>query len=261
VKVSYPSVIVQYAARTGVPSFFMHPECFSTYPVDFIRMGKTAYKETAQMVNYVINPERDVVGWDMFPQLHHHFSKCQLPFSGQQETCQATSSRTKLVANRYLEELSGTSEALWAKAETSFKLSVDNSDNKNSAPVDNYEIVSLSKPPESEDNQCYLVDQGQMRATSPKLASVQHSEPQILTCPCSCHSNFSSEAVQWVTPRKAAQNLGISPAILRRLATDRAIPVLRRPNGQRLYNIPGIRKFIDDSTVQPVSLKKPRLRQ
>ncbi len=284
VKVSYPNVIVQYAARIGVPSFFMHPECFSTYPVDFIRMGKSAYKETTRVANYVVNPERDIVGWDMFPQLHHYFSKCQVPCSEQQEPCQMPLSVPKVVVDRHHEELSGSSDALLAQSETDLKLTVNKFDNKQIAPVvvstclqkrpaadHPNKVVSSSKPPESDDNKNSLAGQMQINRASPKLSSVQHSESKHATCTqhsdskpatctCLCHST-SSEAVQWVTPREAAKTLGISPAFLRSLAMDRAIPVLRRPSGQRLYSIPDIRKFIDDNTVHvhPVSLKKQRL--
>jgi hypothetical protein len=269
VKVSYPSVIVQYAARTGVPSFFMHPECFSTYPVDFVRIGKTAYKETVQVMNYVVNPELDIVGWDMFPQLHHYFSKCELPVSGKQEPGQAPSSVTKSGADRYHEELSGSSDAPSAQPETNFKPTVNSLDNEHIAPIvesmclekrTDYlnEVASSSKSPENENHKSSLVDQMQISSASPKLASVQHPEPKSATCACLCHST-SSEAVQWVTPREVVKALGISPAFLRSLAMDRAIPVLRRPSGQRLYNIAGIRKFIADNTVHPVSLKNQRL--
>ncbi len=271
VKVSYPNVIVQYAARIGVPSFFMHPECFSTYPVDFIRVGKTAFKETVQVMNYVVNPEFDIVGWDMFPHLHHYFSKCELPVPGQQEPCQAPSSVTKPVADRYYQEFSGSSDALFAQSDTDFKLTVNSFDNKHSAPVVEImslqerpaahhpnEVVSSSKSPENEDNKSSLVDQMQISSASPKLASVQHLESKSATCTCLYHST-SSEAAQWVTPREAAKTLGISPAFLRSLAMDRAIPVLRRPSGQRLYSISGTQKFIDDNTVHPVILKKQRL--
>ncbi len=84
IRVMYPNMIVQYSARIGAPSFFMHPKCFETNPVDFWRIGTAAYKETTPIAGFSLNPEVDVVGWDKFPELHHCFSKCQELLEAQQ---------------------------------------------------------------------------------------------------------------------------------------------------------------------------------
>ena len=251
VKVSYPNVIVPYAARIGVPSFFMHPKCFSTYPVDFIRTGKTAFIDTVQVMNYVINPELDIVGWDMFPQLYHYFSKCELPVSGQQEPCQAPSS---FPADRNDQELFGSSDFLFAQSDNiDFKMTVNNV-----VPDLPDEAASATNSPEMEGSKSPHINQMHSSSASPKLTFIQHPEPQP-PCTCLCHSQETSEAVQWVTPREVAKVVGVSSAFLRCLAMDRVIPVLRRPSGQRLYNIASIQKFVDDNTVLPNSLKKQRL--
>ncbi len=75
IKVAYPNVIVQYTARTGSPSFYMHPACYETNPVDFWRIGSSAYKETLPIHGFALNPETDVIGYDKYPDLHHCFDK------------------------------------------------------------------------------------------------------------------------------------------------------------------------------------------
>jgi len=70
IKVMYPNVVVQYSARVGAPSFFMHPECFKSNPVDFWRIGTAAYKETLPVAGFSLDPTRDVLGWEKFPELH-----------------------------------------------------------------------------------------------------------------------------------------------------------------------------------------------
>jgi hypothetical protein len=86
----YPNVIVQYSARIGAPSFFMHPECFESNPVDFWRIGTAAYKETMPVAGFGLNPEVDVVGWDKFPELHHCFNRCRELLSAQPMTSSAS---------------------------------------------------------------------------------------------------------------------------------------------------------------------------
>ena len=272
VKVSYPNVVVQYAARIGVPSFFMHPECFSTYPVDFIRIGKTAFKETTQVMNYIVNPELDIVGWNKFPHLHHYFSKCELPVPGQQEPCQAPSLFPESVADQYDQEFFSSSDALFAQPDNSFKMTVNSfGHDVNTAPTIKITspqerrahhpdvVASTTKLPDNEDSKDPHVDPMHSSSASSKLTYIQQPEPQTSTiCTCLCHS-LPSETVQWMTPREAAKTVGVSPAFLQSLAVDRAIPILRRPSGRRLYSIASIRKFIDDNTVHPVSLKKQRL--
>ncbi len=83
----------------------------------------------------------------------------------------------------------------------------------------------------------------------------QHSHVGMEDCLCSCHCSFSpSDAeLRWATPGDAAKIVGISVAILRSLAVARAIPVLIRPSGQRVYNIASIRKFISEHTLQPLN--------
>lgn len=44
IKISYPEQIVQYATRSGFPSYFLHIECFINQPVDYIKQGRTAWK-------------------------------------------------------------------------------------------------------------------------------------------------------------------------------------------------------------------------
>jgi len=84
IKVAYPNVIVQFAARVGSPSFYMHPSCFETQPVDFLQMGSTAYKETLPIQGFAVNPEVDIIGYDRFPELHHCFVKSRTMYLQQQ---------------------------------------------------------------------------------------------------------------------------------------------------------------------------------
>jgi len=72
-------------------------------------------------------------------------------------------------------------------------------------------------------------------------------------CSCSCH--FLAAERQWASPQDAAEILGISTAILRSLAHARAVPIFVRPSGQRVYNIPSIRKYITENTLQAVAGK------
>ena len=85
IKVSYPNVVVQYAARTGSLSFYMHPICFETQPVDFWRIGSAAYKETLPVQGFAVNPETDIIGYDQFPELQHCFDKSRLLYLKEQE--------------------------------------------------------------------------------------------------------------------------------------------------------------------------------
>lgn len=90
IKVSYPNVIVQYAARTGSPSFYLHPSCFVTQPVDFWRIGPAAYKDTLPVQGFAVNPEVDMIGYDRFPELQRCFDKSRILYLEQQEAIRSS---------------------------------------------------------------------------------------------------------------------------------------------------------------------------
>ena len=75
---AYPDVLVQYAVRSGSPSFFMHPACFATQPVDYSRIGAAAYKDTLPVQGFAVNPEVDVIGFGKFPELHRCFHQSRV---------------------------------------------------------------------------------------------------------------------------------------------------------------------------------------
>jgi hypothetical protein len=86
--------------------------------------------------------------------------------------------------------------------------------------------------------------------------SISLKEPVSRTAKCSsCFCNSVLAERQWASPKDAADLLGISTAILRSLAHARAIPVFVRPSGQRVYNLPSIRKYIAENTLQPLPTK------
>lgn len=51
-KIAYPKVTVQYAERTGSPSFFMHLECFRDRPVDYVKDGANAWKSWRSIARF-----------------------------------------------------------------------------------------------------------------------------------------------------------------------------------------------------------------
>lgn len=274
IKVSYPNVIVHYAARTGMPSFFIHPECFSTCPVDFVRMGSTAYKETVSVSHYVMNPQCDVVGWNKFPKVQPYFSNCQVPMqlSSLQAGVSTMPSTAVLAASPCHATPSSNSEPALQKSSASLVYDAGACEDVSFTTVaprsrlpqpcgteaDFDAITSALKLPCEEDQQLYA---NPGLRSSVKPTSLLHCQPCMELCTCPCRSESSFETMQWVTPREAAKTLGIAPSFLRSMALDRVIPVLRRPRGQRLYNVRSVRKFLNDHIVHPVnvSLKNQRL--
>ncbi len=297
IKVSYPNVIVQYAARVGAPAFFMHPKCFESNPVDFWRIGTAAYKETMSVAGFSLNPELDVIGWERFPEVHHCFSKCQEPLLAQQ---QMTSSTASLVsATKPVPNIPGVSAAVDKETdrhhtESIFKFSqigeltdasspelhqpklesqifagtlsmcpqkrcatdsldADNALKRVSAASINY-CDTPAHEPADQNNQHHAIDRKSSRLTPQGCTQFEHCHVGMEDCLCTCHCRFSPEELQWATPGDAAKILGISVAILRSLAVARAIPVFIRPSGQRVYNIPSIRKFISEHTLQPMTV-------
>ena len=54
VQIAYPSKIIEFHERTGSVSFFMHPFCFLSRPVDYVKTGPNAWREwrTCNKPNY-----------------------------------------------------------------------------------------------------------------------------------------------------------------------------------------------------------------
>ena len=288
IKVTYPNVIVQYAARVGAPAFFMHPECFQSNPVDFLRIGTAAYKETMPVAGFSLNPELDVLGWEKFPDLHHCFSKCQELLLAQQITSNAASpilakepvpntpgvsAVEKKETDRYhsesilthFDEATATSnpESHQHKLELKNPVDIlaicpqkrratDSMGTESAVKRVSATAVNHTPTPEPTDqnDQQHLIDRKCSRFLIQGCTQSEHYHAGMDDCLCSCHCRFSPEELQWATPGDAAKILGISVAILRSLAVARAIPVFIRPSGQRVYNIPSIRKFISEHTLQ-----------
>jgi len=127
------------------------------------------------------------------------------------------------------------------------------------APVMNTINVHQTQTAEPErphyDDRQHTEDDHRKDAVSiPGCSQSQHYHVGMDDCLCSCHCRFSPEELQWATPGDASKVLGISTAILRSLAVARVIPVFIRPSGQRMYNLPSIRKFISEHTLQPKCL-------
>ncbi len=290
IKVSYPNVIVQYAARVGAPAFFMHPECFKLNPVDFWRIGTAAYKETMPVACFSLNPELDVLGWDRFPEVHHCFRSCRELWLAQQMGSKATSAipnvsdvstvERKETGRHHLEpmhtcsgettvvptpeshdhnfKLKLASETLVdirphcpQKRRATDTLAADISIKRVSAASNDHAQVHKST---YQEDQQQVADRQSPKLTIQGCTESEHYHVGMEDCLCSCHCRFFPEQRQWATPSDAAKILGISVAILRSLAIARAIPVLIRPSGQRVYNIPSIRKFISEHTLQPINV-------
>jgi hypothetical protein len=75
VKVAYPTVFVHYHTKSGSPSFYLHPLCYKNNPVDFWRVGSSAFKDTYPVDGFVLNPATQVVGYNSYPDLHHCFQR------------------------------------------------------------------------------------------------------------------------------------------------------------------------------------------
>jgi hypothetical protein len=266
IKVMYPNVIVQYAARVGAPAFFMHPECFESNPVDYWRMGTAAYKETMPVAGFSLSPERDVLGWEKFPELHHCFIKCRELLLAQKTTSNTAS---PISAVEFATDTSGVSNAEDRGVDHIQILSeatITHSDGT-AAATSNLEPPQHTAKPESQQPAdglppCprkrraadFLDTEHVMKRPMQECTPSEHSHVGMEDCLCSCHCRFSPEELQWATPGDAAKLLGIRVAILRSLAIARAVSVFIRPSGQRVYNIPSIRKFISEHTVQPTNL-------
>ena len=84
---------------------------------------------------------------------------------------------------------------------------------------------------------------------------VEETNPKVLagSCiTCGCHISPALPQRQWASPQDSAEILGISSAILRSLAEQRAIPLFKRPSGQRVYNLPAIRAYIAKNTIHSI---------
>jgi len=327
IKVSYPNVVVQYAARTGSPSFYMHPTCFETQPVDFWQIGSAAYKDTLPVHGFAVNPEMDVIGYDQFPELQHCFDKCRLLYLKEQEVLLSSKNAAILCPDVEPTTPSATRPAhcLVLKQDGSAELSVPACNDIRDAgtnslvsdPAMTNGIRSRSQPQENSQRLCPQKRRAEYvrhkTAPQPKYTFAADDEDERLAyrqflqnrengvydrileqytesaglehqagsqdpvvspsqshtaqgmvlkkpcvrmtkcCSCSCH--FPAAERQWASPQDAAEILGISTAILRSLAHARAVPIFVRPSGQRVYNIPSIRKYITENTLQAVASK------
>lgn len=358
IKVAYPHVVVQYAARMGSPSFFMHPSCFESQPVDFCRIGQTAYKETISVQGFALLPEIDVVGWNEFPAVHTYFERSRAMFeqqlsavgsvngnvsstsealySGQHllecnqpSDCEAlpsnlneleahqcavvhnlpcsTSTNDTVTTNvEYMKLEPATSNAELATsndtvqdAQSAQSEREDVSTSKITSRKRGAECIKQSSTPVSrytldadweesnlkreqmwkrckEDIQLSYLSAGLI--TEPECAQeltenaadqldctkltkeymstgkVDLKEPtsRTVTCGhCFCHAPAAER--EWASPKDAAEMLGLTAAILRNLADTRAVPVFLRPSGQRVYNLPSIRKYIAENTLPALS--------
>jgi len=313
IKVSYPNVVVQYAVRTGSPSFYMHPACFETQPVDFWRIGSAAYKDTLPVHSFAVNPEVDVIGYDQFPELQHCFDKCRLLYLKEQEALFPSKNATILCADVAPTSSSAISTAhcLDPNKDGSVEQPVPTCDDLRDtdtsglafAQIITNDIQSRNQPQASSQRLCPQKRRAEYvrhkTAPQPKYTSAADDEDERLAyrqflqnrengvydrildqyteetddserhnqgivlkepsvritkcCTCSCH--FPAAERQWASPQDAAEILGISTAILRSLAHARAVPIFVRPSGQRVYNIPSIRKYITENTLQAVASK------
>ncbi len=330
IKVSYPNVIVQYAARTGSPSFYMHPTCFETQPVDFWRIGSAAYKDTLPVHGFAVNPEIDVIGYDQFPELQHCFDKSRLLYLKEQEVLLSSKNDTIPCPDAEPTTYSGarTARCLVLNQDGSAELPVPGKPRDDlrdtgtnglaSSQIITNDIQSRNQPQENLQKLCpqkrraeyvrhktapqpkytFAADDEDERLAyrqflqsrengvydrileqyTEESAGLEHQagsqdpvvspsqyhtaqgmvlkEPCVrMTKCCSCSCHFPAAERQWASPQDAAEILGISTAILRSLAHARAVPIFVRPSGQRVYNIPSIRKYIRENTLQAVASK------
>lgn len=300
VKVAYPNVVVQYYSRTGTPSFYMHPACYETNPVDFWQVGQAAYKETIPIAGFAVNPETDVIGYDKYPQLHRHFQNSLALHRELQQQAASTVALQTQTASLYIAQNEAHPEqpACGAASRT------ENSTETNSLAGPPSQVEPEEAPNQQQNGKALLDYTPEQAAQLPqrrgplkrKLTLVPGprctSEPdyeeqqfafeqqikrhraerallsetvnekyadelseklKVTYCECRCHIPPAER--QWASPQEATQILGINSAILRSLASARAIPVFYRPSGQRVYNIPSIRKYIADNmqTALPIA--------
>jgi len=66
VKIAYPQIIVKYAERTGIPSFFMHLECFRDRPVDYIKDGPHPWRSWQQIKRFAYQ-QSQIAGLERCP--------------------------------------------------------------------------------------------------------------------------------------------------------------------------------------------------
>lgn len=116
IKVAYPNVIVQYNLRTGSPSFYMHPACYETNPVDFWRIGPSAYKETIPINGFALLPENDIIGYGEFPELQHRFDKSRSLYLAQKRH---ESQVINITVDPSEELLNRETDATWSTSSTS----------------------------------------------------------------------------------------------------------------------------------------------
>lgn len=78
IKVSYPHVIVEYTTRSGAPFYFLHPECFKSSPVDYIKTGSDAWKHWSPVQRFELKSEAQIIGLKDFPSARQYLSRCTI---------------------------------------------------------------------------------------------------------------------------------------------------------------------------------------
>ena len=324
VKVAYPNVIVQYSNRTGSPSFFMHPACYESNPVDFWRIGHAAWKETVPIKGFALDLDKDVPGLDRFPQVRERFRHSHELYLKAQESTDSTESSASsvgsipdcaklcqvhpinsppTVTNVQQDADSNCAEQShvdiptvqdipfpWPENNTSTAVvSRQMDDAKESAVRSDLSCLKLplkrkaekiaarltapcpqrTDAADDEENDFrraqmhkyheaemrMLFEEGSQNNNSEAAPSPSDSISDLLRrlktcCDCACHIPPAER--QWASPHDTAEILGISTALLRSLAYARAIPVFVRPSGQRVYNIPSVRKYMAEHTLPPL---------
>jgi hypothetical protein len=74
VKIAYPLITVQYAERSGSPSFFMHLECFRDRPVDYVKDGAHPWKNWYPIDHFAYHTSQ-VEGLVRYPDAKVFFGK------------------------------------------------------------------------------------------------------------------------------------------------------------------------------------------
>lgn len=78
VRLSYPSINVQYATRSGSPSFCLHPECLYVAPVDYEKTGSSAWKAWTAVKRFELKSEAQITGLEEYPNVRHYFARCMI---------------------------------------------------------------------------------------------------------------------------------------------------------------------------------------
>lgn len=295
VKVAYPNILVHYYTKSGTPSFFMHPFCYQANPVDFLHVGPGAYKDTLPIKGFAVNPSESIIGYEKYPDQHEYFRHSFAMYLKEQEQAASmldepssallqeftasakelqelnftTSAKEKLPKQSMAAESKVVNNAIPILDSTTATAALpppgtSGSNRKRPSSLLSYQIP-MTMEADAEENriewrQFHKKWEGPNFAETIQTMTLKPKDATIDKClHCHCHSIKPER--QWASPTEAEKILGISSAILRKLANAREIPVFKRLSGHRVYNIPAIRDYIAKHIIQPKSLQKNPTRE